>query len=52
MHDRSPCQPLPRKTQDPVDWPLLVPAAVIVLGLIALGIYIASKWPDLSIASF
>jgi len=45
---RSSYNPPPRKLRDPVDWPLLVPAVVVVLGLIGLVIYLSIQWDRIS----
>jgi len=50
FHARSPQNPPPQKVREPSDWPLLVPVAVVIVGLIALVLYVSSQWQALSVS--
>jgi hypothetical protein len=50
FHARSPQNPPPQKPRESRDWPLLVPAAVVAIGLIVLVLYISSQWQSLSVS--
>lgn len=45
---RSSCNPPPRPLRESVDWPLLVPVAVVIIGLIGLVLYLSVQWDRIS----